>query len=88
MQQEYGFHLTTWLIGSLVGTGQLLLGDGALTWRKAIGRALVSGGLGASAGAVLVWVPEVNQFAVMGLAAAIASLGTSGVEKLIEKIRR
>ena len=75
-------------LGALVGLGQLLASKEQLTLRIVIGRALSSGGLGASAAAFLSFLPELPIEAQMGIAAMIASLGTSGLEKLISRILR
>lgn len=73
------------LTGVLVGIGQLLASPEKITWRIAIGRALSSAGLGASSSVVLLWAPDLPMTAQFGLAALIASLGTSGLERLFQK---
>lgn len=78
-------HLVLWLIGALIGVGQLLLGEAELKMRRAVGRALVSGGIASSAGAVLVWIPDLSPTGMIGVAAALASLGTSGLERLVDR---
>lgn len=83
---EYWMHAKLWLIGALIGLGQLLLGDAELRSRRVIGRALVSGGIATAAGAVLVWIPDVSPGAMYGVAAALASLGTSGLERLVDRV--
>lgn len=55
-------HALLWAIGALIGIGQLLLGDSELTLRKAVGRALVSGGIAESAGAALAFGALLNPF--------------------------
>jgi hypothetical protein len=71
--------------GVLVGIGQLLLGKEPITLRRALGRAIVTGGLSTGAAAVLVWFPAVPLVAVVGLGAALASLGTSGLERILQR---
>lgn len=39
-----------------------------------------------AAGAVLVWVPDVPMLGQIGVAAALASLGTSGLERLFQRL--
>jgi len=73
-------------MGVMVGIGQLLASREQLTWRIVIGRALSSLGLGASSAAILVWLPDLHFAAQLGLAALIASLGTSGLERLVQRI--
>ena len=72
-------------LGALVGLGQLLMSDDKLTFRLVIGRALTSAGIAASAASILVWLPNVPLVALCGLAALMASLGTSGLERLLQK---
>lgn len=74
------------LVGVLVGLGQLLASREKLTQRIVIGRALSSAGLGASSAAILAWMPGVPLVAQFGIAAALASLGTSGLERLCQKV--
>jgi len=74
------------LVGILVGIGQLLASQERLTMRIVIGRALSSAGLGASSAALLVWIPGLPIAAQLGVAALVASLGTSGLEKLIQRV--
>lgn len=72
-------------IGALVGLGQLLASKEILTKRIIIGRMLSSAGLGASASAILTFMPSLPIEAQFGIAAAFASLGTSGLERLFQK---
>jgi len=74
------------LVGVIVGVGQLLASKEQLTARIVIGRALSTGGLGMVAGLAVVWIPAVPLVAQIGLAAAIASLGTSGLERVFQRI--
>lgn len=74
------------LVGLVVGIGQLLASREQLTWRIVIGRALSSAGLGASSGIVLAWIPGLPITAQLGFAALVASLGTSGLERLFQKV--
>lgn len=74
------------LAGLLVGIGQLLASTEPLTKRIVIGRALSSIGLGASAAIPLAWLPDMPFAAQLGLACGIASLGTSGLERMVQRI--
>ncbi|TVQ82105.1 MAG: hypothetical protein EA357_10650 [Micavibrio sp.] len=74
------------LAALLAGLGTLLASEEKLTWRIVLGRALSSAALGAAAGVVLLWFPHAPTAALVGLAAALASLGTSGLEKLLQII--
>lgn len=73
------------LIGAAIGIGQLLSSTETVTTRLVVGRAIVSGGLGLAAAAILTWLPDVGFYAQMGLGAALASVGTSSIERLIKK---
>lgn len=81
-------HPVTWMvIGAMAaGLGQLLTSGERLTWRLMLGRALSSGALGVAAGAVLVWHPDTHPLALAGLAAGLGSLGTSGLERVAQKV--
>ena len=74
------------VIGIVTGLGQLMASKEVLTWRIVIGRCLSSAGIATAAGVVLLAVPHVSPLAQIGLAAALASLGTSGLERLIQRI--
>lgn len=73
------------LVGVVIGIGQLLAGNDRLTLRLFLGRALSTGGLAMAAGVVLVWVPELSMPGQLGVAAALASLGTSGLERVLQR---
>lgn len=73
------------LVGLLLGIGQMLKSKERLTWRIILGRCLTTAGLGMAAGSVLLVFPGVPLVAQIGVAAALASLGTSALERLIQK---
>lgn len=74
------------LVGVSIGIGQLLTGNERLTVRLLVGRALSTGGLAMAAGVVLVWVPELSLVGQTGVAAGLASLGTSGLERAFQRV--
>lgn len=74
------------LVGISIGVGQLLASKEELTWRIILGRSLSTGGIAMGAGAVLVWVPELNLLGQIGVSAVLASLGTSGLEKVFQRV--
>ena len=74
------------LVGVSIGIGQLLAGNERLTLRLLVGRALSTGGLAMAAGVVLVWVPELSMVGQIGVAAGLASLGTSGLERAFQRV--
>lgn len=73
------------LVGISIGIGQLLASNERITSRLLIGRALSTGGLAMAAGVVLVWVPELSMVGQIGVAAGLASLGTSGLERAFQR---
>lgn len=72
-------------VGSAIGVGNLMLSDVQLSKRLLIGRAISTGGIAMAAGAVLVWVPSLPLLGQIGIAAGLASLGTSGLERLFTR---
>ena len=77
------------LIGVLAAIGKSLASGEPLTARVVIGRAIVSTILGLSS--TLVWLrfPDAPPEVILGATALICSLGTSGIENLLQHyIRR
>jgi len=74
------------LVGMVVGLGQLFASQEMLTTRIIVGRALSSGGLGTVAGVVVVWIPDLSFEGQIGVAAGIASLGTSALERVFQRV--
>lgn len=75
-------------IGALVGIGRLLDSTEKITLRLATGRAITSAGIGAAAGGITLLVPGADSPLVMyALAAGLSSLGTSGLEALMKRVR-
>lgn len=74
------------LVGISIGLGQLLASSEVLTWRIVFGRALSTGGIAMASGAVLVWIPDLPLLGQIGIAAVFASLGTSGLERIFQRI--
>lgn len=78
--------ITFSIVGVSIGIGQLLVSGEVLTVRIIVGRAMSTGGIAMAAGAVLIWVPDLPMIAQIGVAAALASLGTSGLERLFQRL--
>jgi len=72
------------IIGAAVGMGQLLLSKEQVTIRALIGRTLVSAGLGAAASVPLSWT-TIPDAAAYGLACALVTIGTVGLERLLQR---
>jgi len=73
------------LAGLITGIGNLLASQEVLTWRIVLGRAISSAALGGSAGFALQFAPDMPFPALVGLSCILASLGTSGLERLLQK---
>lgn len=74
------------LVGVIVGLGKLLSSDEVLTARLVLGRLIVSGALGTASAAVVGFLPSLSFAGQMGVAAALASLGVSALEKLFQRL--
>lgn len=73
-------------VGSFIGVGRLMNSGVPLSVRLVIGRAISTAGLSMAAGAVLVWIPGLDRLALLGVAAALASIGTSGIERILTRV--
>lgn len=78
--------LFIWLFlsGALAGVGRYLLSDRP-SWQVALGRAVSSGVLGVAAASALAFYPNLPHEALVGLAAALGSLGTSSLERVVAR---
>lgn len=72
-------------LGALIGLGKLLAGAEPLTVRLIVGRMLASAGVGAAAGATTLMFPGADPIVLLGVAAALASAGASGLELVLKK---
>lgn len=72
-------------LGAAIGIGKLLAGGEPLTARLVLGRALVSGGIGAAASATTIVFPTADPLVTYGVAAALASIGTSALETILAR---
>lgn len=72
--------------GLLAGLGTLLASQEVLTLRIVIGRAISSAALGVAAASALAFIPGLPLAAQVGIACTLASLGTSSLEKLFQRI--
>ena len=74
------------LVGIVIGLGQLLASGEKLTARIVLGRSLSTGGLAMAASAIVILIPDLSMAGQLGLSAALASLGTSGLERMFQRI--
>lgn len=72
-------------IGAAIGIGKLMAAEDPITPRLVIGRALASAGIGAAAGSIVYLVPSAGPILLYGLAAGLASIGTSTLEYILKK---
>jgi hypothetical protein len=72
-------------LGVAIGLAQLLYSDEPLTARRVVGRAIMTAGTAVGAASVLTWIPGLSSTAVIGVGAMLASLGTSGLERLFQR---
>ena len=82
---DFQFFSFAALMGFLIGLGQILDTDEKLSWRIVVGRALVSAGIASAAPVLLIIFPNMPRMAEFALAAAFASLGTSGLQMVVRK---
>lgn len=75
-------------LGAAIGLGKLLASTEPLTVRLVIGRALIHGGFGATAGATTLLFPTADPLVMFGVAAGIASLGNSALEIILQRSNR
>ena len=73
-------------VGSLIAVGQILLSNDRITLRLVIGRCISTSGLAMCAGASLAVFPTLPLEARLGVAAMLASLGTSALEMIAQRI--
>lgn len=73
-------------VGILTAIGQMLQSKEPITWRIALGRCITTGGIAVVAGAALALFPALPFVAQIGIAAALASLGNSGLELVVQKL--
>lgn len=71
--------------GVIIGIAKMLVSNEPIKARQAVGRAILSGALGVSAGAAVVFFPGLGFIAQVGVACVIASLGTSAIESAFQK---
>jgi len=73
-------------VGIIFTVGEMLKSKEVLTARIVIGRCLSTAGLAMAAGLVLLAFPEAPFLAQIGAAAALGALGTSGLERIIQRV--
>ncbi len=83
-QHPEGFVAALAAIGAAIGLGKLLAADDPITVRLLVGRAVVSAGIGAAAGTVMLFAPDAHPVLLYGAAAGLASVGTSTLEYILK----
>jgi len=74
------------LTAAFIGIGQLLASGEKITVRVVFARSILSGALGLSVAAMNIVLPDISFAASVGLACVLASLGTSALERLFQKV--
>ena len=74
------------ITGAIIGLGQTLASTQPTTWKVAVARSITTAALSMSAAFAVVLFPTLSLPAHVGLACALASLGTSVLERLFQKI--
>lgn len=80
-----GFLAALAAIGAAIGIGKLMAADDPITPRLFVGRAMASAGIGAAAGSIVYLVPSASPILLYGIAAGLASMGTSTLEYILKK---
>jgi len=83
--KEEGLIYWLFAVGCLVGVGKLLASNEPITWRKALGHGIVSGGIGGAAALISIPIPDAPWPVIVGTACAMASLGASTLAVLAQK---
>lgn len=71
--------------GAFIGLGKLLASGEKFTWQKALGHSIVSGGLAVAAALIAIPLPNIPFYALMGVGAALASLGASTITAILQR---
>lgn len=72
-------------IGAIIGLGKLLQSAETITVRLAVGRAISTAALGVMAFVGLAFIPDLPDVVLIGIAAFLASIGESGLERLLQR---
>lgn len=73
-------------IGAVISFFQTLATGDKVNWKTAFGRAGVTAGLALGGQALLIVIPGMSVAASVGLAALVASLGTTALERILTRI--
>lgn len=73
-------------IGAAIGLAQLLQSTEKVTAKMAFARAVTTAGLAVGSFSLLTVVPGLSDLALVGLACAVSSLGTSGLERVLQRV--
>jgi len=76
---------TLGVTGAIIGLGKTLASSAPSNWKIALARCITTAGLSMSAAFAVVIFPSLSFTASVGLAAALASLGTSALERLFSR---
>jgi hypothetical protein len=74
------------ITGAVIGLGKTLASSEPSNWKVTLARCITTSGLSMSAAFAVVVFPSLSFTASVGLAAALASLGTSALESLFKRV--
>lgn len=83
---EYTTLVYAAIIGVFLAAGRMLAAGERVTVMVALGRAVVNAGFAVAGFALLAVIPGLSIAAEIGVAALMASLGTTGVEMMAKRI--
>jgi hypothetical protein len=85
LNNETNTLITMLFVGLITAVGQMLSSGEKVTWKHVVGRCITTSVLALAAGSILVWVPNVSPLALVGVSAMLSSLGTSALERMLQK---
>ena len=71
------------VLAACIGIAKLLDSPEKFEWRKALGRGILTAGMGAAAGIVFLFAPDVHPVVAISISAGLASIGTSAFEAIV-----
>lgn len=88
MNEDLKLLSTLFGVGVAVAIGKLLIAEEKLTAKLVMGRCILTGFAGVAAAGIVAVIPGLGFAAQVGIGAAIASLGASGIEHLLNRVFR
>lgn len=86
LDKDTGLLAALGLTGAIIGLTQLLASGDKITFRLVLTRAILSGAIGMTATAFEIIAPALSMPAKVGIACLLASIGTSALERVLQRI--